>query len=258
MEPEWMRMASSPGMWAIACIFAGNSLLASWFFFRLAKRTGRRLQMSEEVMRQALKASFITSLGPAMGAFVGLTVMVIALGGAYAFARESAAVGSIMYELLAARFAAEAAGVPLTREGMTSAALPIVFWIAAIGSFGWVLTGGVFTRWLPKLKDWLGGGDAGRLQIVSVAMMLGAFSRMLANSSVRPLLTKGEWPALVASLTAAAAAALWLKTADRLQKPNMKEYFLIIALATGMAGGELTRRSLGAERVVAQETTRSP
>jgi hypothetical protein len=231
-------------MWVIGFIFAGNALLASWFFFRLAKRTGRKMQIREEVMRKALKASFITSIGPAMGAFVGLTVMVIALGGAYAFARESAAVGSIMFELIAARSAAEAAGVALTREGMTVNALPIVFWIAAIGSFGWVLTGGVFTRWLPRFKEWLGRGDFRRLQIITVAMMLGAFSRMLANSSIRPLLTKNEWPAIVASVTAGLAAAIWLKTADRIGKPNLKEYFLIVALMVGMTCGQLTRLSL--------------
>ena len=116
MEPEWLRMASSPGMWIIGFFFAGNALVCSYFFYRLAKKTGRRMKMKEEVMHEALKASFITSLGPAMGAFVGLTVMVIALGGAYAFARESAAVGSIMYELIAARFGAEAAGVPGLRR----------------------------------------------------------------------------------------------------------------------------------------------
>jgi hypothetical protein len=239
VEPEWLRMASSTGMWIIGFIFAGNALVASYLFYRLAKKTGRRMKMNE-----ALKASFITSLGPAMGTFVGLTVMVIALGGAYSFARESAAVGSIMYELIAARFGAEAAGVPLTREGMTVAALPVVFWVGAIGSFGWVLTGGVFTRWLPKLKELLGGGDSKRLQIIAVAMMLGAFGRMLTNSSIKPLLTKGQWPALVASITAGVAAALWLKTADRLGKPNMKEYFLIVALIVGMVCGQLTRLSL--------------
>jgi hypothetical protein len=244
VEPEWLRMASSTGMWIIGFIFAGNALVASYLFYRLAKKTGRRMKIKEEVMNEALKASFITSLGPAMGTFVGLTVMVIALGGAYSFARESAAVGSIMYELIAARFGAEAAGVPLTREGMTVAALPVVFWVGAIGSFGWVLTGGVFTRWLPKLKEWLGGGDAKRLQIITVAMMLGAFGRMFTNSSIKPLLTKGQWPALVASITAGVAAALWLKAADRLGKPNMKEYFLIVALMVGMICGQLTRLSL--------------
>ena len=244
MEPEWLRMASSAGMWVIAFFFAGNALIASYLFYRLAKKTGRRMKMKEEVMHEALKASFITSLGPAMGAFVGLTVMVLALGGAYAFARESAAVGSIMYELIAARFGAEAAGVPLTREGMTIAALPIIFWIGAIGSFGWVLTGGVFTRWLPKLKDLLGGGDANRLQVISVTMMLGAFGRMLTNDSIKPLLTKGQWPAIVASVTGGLAAAIWLKSAEKMGKPNIKEYFLVVALIVGMVCGQITRLAL--------------
>jgi hypothetical protein len=231
-------------MWIVGFLFAGNALVCSYFFYRLAKKTGRRMKMKEEIMHEALKASFITSLGPAMAAFVGLTVLVIALGGAYAFARESAAVGSIMYELIAARFGADAAGVPLTREGMTVAALPIIFWVAAIGSFGWVLTGGVFTRWLPKLKELLGGGDMNRLQIITVAMMLGAFGRMLTNDSIKPLLTKGQWPAMVASITGGAAAAIWLKTCDRLGKPNMKEYFLIAALIVGMFFGQITRLAL--------------
>jgi MFS family permease len=244
MEPEWLRMASSPGMWVIAFFFAGNALIASYLFYRLVKKTGRRMKMKEEVMHEALKASFITSLGPATGSFVGLTVMVLALGGAYAFARESAAVGSIMYELIAARFGAEAAGVPLTREGMTVAAVPIIFWVGAIGSFGWVLTGGVFTRWLPKLKDLLGGGDTNRLQVISVAMMLGAFGRMLTNDSIKPLIAKGQWPALVASITGGLAAAIWLKTAEKMGKPNVKEYFLVIALIVGMACGEITRLAL--------------
>jgi hypothetical protein len=195
-------------------------------------------------MHEALKASFITSLGPAMGAFVGLTVMVLALGGAYAFARESAAVGSIMYELIAARFGAEAAGVPLTREGMTVAALPIIFWVGAIGSFGWVLTGGVFTRWLPKLKDLLGGGDTNRLQVISVAMMLGAFGRMLTNDSIKPLIAKGQWPAIVASVTGGLAAAIWLKSAEKMGKPSIKEYFLVVALIVGMVCGQITRLAL--------------
>ncbi|HSR13823.1 MAG TPA: DUF5058 family protein [Thermodesulfobacteriota bacterium] len=244
MEPEWLRMATSPGMWIIGCIFAGNALVQSFLFYRLARKTGTRMKIRPQVMTEALKASFITSLGPAMGAFVGLTVMVIALGGAYAFARESAAVGSIMYELIAARFGSEAAGVPLTREGMTVAALPIVFWIGAIGSFGWVFTGGVFTRWLPKLKEWLGGGDAKRLQIITVAMMLGAFGRMLTNDSIKPLLTKGQWPALVASMSGGAAAAIWLLIANKTGKSQLKEYFLVIALIVGMTFGQITRLAM--------------
>jgi hypothetical protein len=170
-----------------------------------------------------------------------MTVLVLALGGAYAFARESAGVGSIMYELLAARAGAEAAGVPLTREGMTVPALLIVFWVGALGSFGWVLVGGVFTRWLPKVKDLIGGGDTTRLQLVCSAIMLAAFGRLLVNDSVAPLLLNGRSPAIIASVIGAGAALAWLRYADWVNKPVLKEYVLLAALVLGMTAGEIAR-----------------
>jgi hypothetical protein len=196
--------------------------------------------MSEAGMNEAVRAAFITSLGPAFGSFVGMTVLVLALGAAYAFARESAGVGSIMYELIAARAGAEAAGVPLTREGMTVPALLTIFWVGALGSFGWALMGGVFTRWLPKIKDVMRGGDTRRLQLVSVAIMLGAFARLLANDSVSPLLLNGRWPATIASIVGGGAAWSCLRHADRANKPALKEYVLVIALILGMTAGEIT------------------
>ncbi len=240
-----MRVATSPGLWIIGFIFAGNALIQSFLFYRLSRHIGTRLQMGEEGMNEAIKASFIAAVGPAFGSFVGMTVLVLALGGAYAFARESAGVGSIMYELIAARAGAEAAGVPLTREGMTVPALLIIFWVAALGSFGWVLIGGVFTRWLPKIKDLIGGGDTTRLQMVSVAIMLAAFGRLLVNDSVAPLLRNGRWPAMIASLVGGGASLAWLLYADRANKPAIKEYSLIIAPVLGMTAGQITRLTLG-------------
>jgi hypothetical protein len=241
MEPEWLRVATGAGMWVIGFIFAGNALVQSYLFYRLSRRVGARLRMSETTMNQAVKASFIGSLGPAFGSFVGMTVLVLALGGAYAFARESAGVGSIMYELIAARAGAEAAGVPLTRDGMTVPALVIIFWVGALGSFGWVLIGGVLTRWLPQIKELMGGGDRRRLQVVSIAIMLAVFGRLLANDSVAPLLLRGRWPAAIASLVGGAATLIWLRFADSLNRPALKEYSLIVALILGMTAGQLTR-----------------
>ena len=239
-----MKVATSPGLWIIGFIFAGNALIQSFLFYRLSWRIGTRLQMGEAGMKEAVKASFITSLGPAFGSFVGMTVLVLALGGAYAFARESAGVGSIMFELIAARAGAEAAGVPLTREGMTVPALLVIFWVAALGSFGWVLIGGVFTRWLPKVKDLISGGDTTRLQLVSTAIMLAAFGRLLATDSVAPFLRNGRSPALIASIVGGGGALAWLLYADRTKKPALKEYFVIIALLLGMSAGEISRRIL--------------
>ena len=244
MEPEWLKVATSPGLWVIGFIFAGNALIQSYLFYRLSRRVGTRLRMGEMEMNEAVRASFITSLGPAFGSFIGMTVMVLALGGAYAFARESAGVGSIMYELIAARAGAEAAGVPLTREGMTVPALLTIFWVAALGSFGWVLMSGVFTRWLPKIKGLIGGGDTTRLEIVSVAIMLAAFGRLLVNDGVAPLILTGRWPATIASVVGGGAAWACLLHADRANKPALKEYVIVIALVLGMTAGEITRLAL--------------
>lgn len=244
MEPEWMTVATSPGLWIIGFIFAANALIQSALFYRLSRRIGARLQMGEAGMKEAIKASFIASFGPALGSFVGMTVLVLALGGAYAFARESAGVGSIMYELIAGRAGAEAAGVPLTREGMTVPALAIIFWVSALGSFGWVLVGGVLTRWLPRIRNLIGGGDATRLQMVSVAIMLAAFGRLLVNDSAAPLLRDGHWPAMIATLVGGGASWAWLRLADRANKPALKEYALIVALVLGMTAGQITRLTL--------------
>lgn len=244
-EPEWIKVATGPGLWVVGFIFAGNALLQSFLFARLSRRVARRLRMDERGVKEAIRASFVASLGPAFGSFVGMTVLVLALGGAYAFARESAGVGSIMYELIAARAGAEAAGVALTRESMTVAALLIIFWVTALGSFGWVLVGGVLTRWLPKIKDLIGGGDTRRLQVVSVAIMLGAFARLLANDSIAPLLSDGRLPPIVASLAGGGAGLATLVFAERANRPGLREYVLIIALVAGMTAGQITRLALG-------------
>jgi len=236
-----MKVMTGSGMWIIGIIFAVSALIQSFLFYRLARGTGKRMKMKDSTMNKALSASFISSLGPAMGQFVGMAVLVLALGGAYAFAREAAGVGSIMYELIAAGIGAEAAGVELTREGMTVNALPVVLWVAALGSFGWVLFSGLFTRWLPKIKDWLGGGQEKRLGVVTAAMMVGAFSRMLVNDGIKPLLLEGSLPPILASISAGIVAAIWIISADRANKPNIKQYFLVGALIVGMIVGQLTR-----------------
>ena len=103
---------------------------------------------------------------------------------------------------------------------------------------------GVFTRWLPKIKDLMGGGDTRRLQMVSVAIMLAAFGRLLATDSITPLLRDGRWPAIIASIVGGGAAWACLLHADRASKPAFKEYVLVVALVVGMTAGEIARGAI--------------
>ncbi|KPK88343.1 MAG: hypothetical protein AMJ94_15365 [Deltaproteobacteria bacterium SM23_61] len=241
MEPEWLKQATGFGMWFIGFLTAGNALLLSFVIYRKAYRYGRKLGMKEQSMKDSVKASYITALGPCLGIFVGMTVLVIALGGAVAFIRESAGVGSIMFELIAARAGSEAAGVQLTREGMSATGLSTVLWAMATGSVAWVLIGGVFTRWLPKLKDLMGQGNPKQMAVISAAIMLAAFGRLFISDGIVPLIRKGAVAPFTGAIVALVVAIGWLLWADKLRKPAMKEYFLLIAIIVGMAAAQMMR-----------------
>ena len=241
MEPEWLKQATGFGMWFIGFLTAGNALLLSFIIYKKAFQYGRKMGMKEQTMKESVKASYITALGPCLGIFVGMTVLVIALGGAVAFIRESAGVGSIMFELIAARSGAEAAGVQLTREGMNATGLATILWAMATGSVAWVLIGGVFTRWLPKLKDIMGQGNPKQMAVISAAIMLGAFGRLFISSGIVPLIRKGTVAPFVGEIVALVFAVGWLLWADKLKKPAMKEYFLLIAIVVGMAAAQVIR-----------------
>jgi hypothetical protein len=241
MEPEWLKQATGFGMWFIGFLTAGNALLLSFIIYRKAYQYGRKMGMKEQIMKESVKASYITALGPCLGIFVGMTVLVIALGGAVAFIRESAGVGSIMFELIAARSGAEAAGVQLTREGMSATGLATVLWAMATGSVAWVLIGGVFTRWLPKLKDIMGQGNPKQMAVISAAIMLAAFGRLFISDGIVPLIRKGAVAPFVGEIVALVVAVAWLLWADKLRKPAMKEYFLLVAIIVGMAAAQIMR-----------------
>jgi hypothetical protein len=239
MEPEWLKPATGFGMWFIGFLTAGNALLLSFVIYRKAYRYGRKMGMKEQSMKDSVKASYITALGPCLGIFVGMTVLVIALGGAVAFIRESAGVGSIMFELIASRSGAEAAGVKLTREGMSTTGLATILW--AMGSVAWVLIGGVFTRWLPKLKDLMGQGNPKQMAVISAAIMLAAFGRLFISDGIVPLIRKGAVAPFSGAIIALVVAIGWLLWADKIKKPAMKEYFLLVAIIVGMAAAQMMR-----------------
>lgn len=235
MPEEWLIIATSWVMWLIGFITAGNALIQTLLFYRVARRVGEKIKMKPEILKEGLRAALITSIGPCMGIFVGMVTLVIALGGAVAFIRESAGVGSIMFELISARIGAEAAGVKLTREDMTLLGLCLCLWTMAVGSVEWVIVGGVLTRWLPKLRDAMGGGDPKLIGLISVAMMLGAFGRMLVRDDVIPtILAMSIRPTLIAGIIGIIVTVIWIKFAEKLKKPWLKEYFMLLALLIGM------------------------
>jgi len=242
---DWWLAATSSGMWIIGLITMGNALLQTYLFYGTIKRTGQKLQLKEETLKRAVRASLLTSLGPSIGVVAGMFILIVALGGAIAFIRESAGVGSIMFELIAANSGAEAAGAELSREGMTGVALAATLWAMASGSVAWVLIAGFGTRWLPQLRQKLSRVNPALMGLLSIAIMLGAFSRQLINDDILPgiyaILSlppsrgfRAKPGNLIAGVIGLFVAIIWIKNAERMGKPELAPYFMIISIIFGV------------------------
>ena len=76
--------------------------------------------------------------------------------------------------------------------------------------------------------------------MVTIAIMLAAFARLLVSDSVAPLILNRRWPPIITSVVGGGALGVFA-AANRASRARFyREYFLVIALILGMAAGEIT------------------
>lgn len=110
---EWWRIANGPATWLGGFILAGLASLGAYLMYRKAYKVGLEIGLPEEKLREAIRASAITVIGPSSAIVVGMLAIIVSLSPGVAWLRESAGIGSIMYELATASFGAQAAGESL-------------------------------------------------------------------------------------------------------------------------------------------------
>jgi len=244
MDLDWLKVLNSPGMWIIAFIIVGNSILETLLMFRISRKTATQIGLKPDMVKKTIRTAAISSFGPAMSSFIGLIVLVAALGGAVAFIREGAGIGSIMFEFMIAQSGASAAGVDLTREGMNLNAAATIMWGMALGCIPWIITGGVGARWLPKLKDSVLSKQPQMIALVSTAAMIGMFGKFGIDYTVVPYQTK-NFATPIAFFAGAITGFFWMRLADKLKKPALKQYLMLVCIFVGMIVGQLARTLLG-------------
>jgi hypothetical protein len=241
----WYQIVTSPLMWLLAALIALNSLIMVGLMYRVSRKAARDIGLSNEFIMKTLRTGAVASIGPAMGPFVGLAALVIAVGGAISWAREAAGIGSIGYELISLQNATTAAGVTMTREGMNLVGAANVLWVAALTCSPWVLTGGVGARLLPKLRDSALGRQPGLMAVVSSAAMLGMFAKFVVDYVIKPAQVAGTKPGLSGWASPAAlfsgviAGFIWITLSEKFNKPSMKQFIIIIGIFFGMGGGQI-------------------
>ena len=224
---EWWRIANGPATWLGGFILAGLASLGAYLMYRKAYKVGLEIGLPEEKLREAIRASAITVIGPSSAIVVGMLAIIVSLSPGVAWLRESAGIGSIMYELATASFGAQAAGESLG-PGMSERGFVTALFVMSTACLPWLIGLIVFTPIVKPVRDKAMALDPKLFPLIAVVMMLVAF----ANCTAKRLLPRNAGS--LAVVISFICTVIILKWADRMGKPQIKEYALTVSMVIAM------------------------
>lgn len=224
---EYMQIANSAPMWIAAGVAIALVLYQAFVFARKSYATGKTIGLSDAQMRSAMKCSMITSIGPSLVILTGLLSLLVTVGGPMAWMRLSF-IGSVMFELMAVGFGAEAVGVNLGIDPMTKIAFANAVWTMILGSLGWIIFATLTADKMDKAQARFLKGDKGLLTVIPVAAMLGSFGSLVSGHLVA--LNKNT----VAAISGGLVMAIAVQLSEKKDLKWLKEWGLAIALFGGM------------------------
>lgn len=222
-----MKIANSLPMW-IACgmavaVVVGQAVI----LWRKAMKAGKKMGITDEQMKKAMKSSAITSIGPSVVILSGMLSLLITVGAPMAWMRLSL-IGSVMFESLAAGFGTQSVGVTLGVDTLTAKALTMAVCTMILGSIGWVLFATFSSSRMDKVQHKISGGDPKKLIGISVAAVVGSFCALSSSHLVK--LNKNS----ISCVIGAVIMAVLLNISEKKKIAWLKEWNLTFAILGGM------------------------
>lgn len=149
--------------------------------------------------------------------------LIIVLTPGIAWLRESAGIGSIMYELITATFGAAAVGKKLG-PGLTPSDFMVVLAAMSVPCVVWLFGIMAATPGAKSLRAKMMKKDPKIWGLLAIVMMLVAFGNFWSDH-----LIKGG-PSLLAGVISFVIATILFEVADMLKKPRLKEYVITVAI----------------------------
>lgn len=224
---DYLAIANSFPMWLAAGVAISLVVFQGILFAVKSYKTGKAIGLTEMQMKDAMKSSMITSIGPSIVILTGLLALLVTVGGPMAWMRLSL-IGSVMFEMMAAGFGTAAVGVQMGTDPMTHVAFANAVWTMILGSVGWVIFATLTADKMGKVQEKAAKGDKGTLLIISTSAMLGAFGALVSPH----LLAMNN--NTVAALAGAGIMLIVSPLANRKNIKWLKEWSLAIALFGGM------------------------
>lgn len=231
MELEYLKSANSLILWISVLPAVALVVYQAWLFTRKAMTDGKKMGITDQQFKAAIKGSFFASLGPSVVIVIGMVGLLSSVGGPVAWMRL-AYIGSVMYELPAADRAATAAGATLGTANMTMGAFANAVWVMTIGCLGWIIVSILFTDKMGSLRDKIAGNSKAALGVIAAAGGMGAFGYQTWTRAV-PAFTAQTWTAIAGFAIMVLMNVIYNKT----KKPWAKQFGITIAMVGGMVVG---------------------
>ncbi|MCD8120901.1 MAG: DUF5058 family protein [Clostridiales bacterium] len=178
------ELQNSAVMWVACGIPVALVLAQAIIFARKAYQAGPKLGVTEKQMKDGMRSSAITSLGPSVVILSGMLSLLVTMGGPVAWMRLSM-IGSVMFESLAAGFGTSAVGVELGSAEMNDLAYTMGLWTMIVCSIGWVIFATLTADKMEKIQKKVTGSNPVMLTALSSAAIIGAFSAFCAQNIVK-------------------------------------------------------------------------
>ena len=163
-------------MWIACAVPVFVVVIQALLFARKAWQDGPNLGVSKDLMKEGIRSSAITSIGPSIVVLTGMLSLLVTMGGPVAWMRLSL-IGSVMFESIAAGIGTGAVGVELGAN-MPPLAFTMGVWTMILCSIGWVLFGTTFADKMEVVQEKLTGGSSAKLIALSSAAVIGIFCSM--------------------------------------------------------------------------------
>ena len=229
-----MQIANSIPMWIACAIPVGLIIFQAFFFMGKARQAGRDIDIPEAKIKQAIRASAITSIGPSLVILSGMLSLLVTVGGPVGWMRLSL-IGSVMFEGIAAGIGTQQVGVTLGTDPMTPTALAMAVWTMVLCSIGWVVFATFSASRMDKIQHKITGGSTKRMGIISGAAIIACFSSFVASHLVRVSAETGGFY-FSKNAVAAILGALFMFIMMKVSAKNKKlaEWNLTIAMIVAM------------------------
>lgn len=231
------QIMNSPGMWLASSVMLAVIVIEGIIFLKMSLNEANRLKIPKETIKDGIRSSIYTSLGPTLAMTLMCVSMVALYGGPTTWMRMND-VGAARTELAVGEMAKALLKASASTPGHDIKAFVYALWGMALNNFGWFFCALIFTKrmgtMVVKLNEKF---DGAWIKMLMTAALLGLFGYMLSSN----VIGKTNYHVI-----AAVIAGVTMLVLDKLfgKYTKLQEFALGIALFAGIFGAQFIK-SLG-------------